>query len=77
MNINGICPYETPCGWCSKWDKKCDSKIGHFQGEPIDIPLVYARCFNCINYPKKIEGLCKKCNPRNNYAEFESKKEKG
>ena len=18
------CVYETPCGWCSKWDKKCD-----------------------------------------------------
>ncbi len=22
------CPYETPCGWCTKWDKKCDKKIG-------------------------------------------------
>lgn len=22
------CVYETPCGWCSKWDKKCDCKIG-------------------------------------------------
>lgn len=21
------CTYETPCGWCSKWDKKCDMKI--------------------------------------------------
>ena len=28
MNINGICTYETPCGWCTKWDKKCDKKIG-------------------------------------------------
>ena len=28
MNITGICPYETPCGWCTKWDKKCDKKIG-------------------------------------------------
>ena len=26
MNILGVCPYETPCGWCSKWDKKCDGK---------------------------------------------------
>lgn len=26
MNINGICNYETPCGWCSKWDKKCDNR---------------------------------------------------
>lgn len=24
------CVYETPCGWCSKWDKKCDSKIGEY-----------------------------------------------
>ena len=22
------CTYETPCGWCAKWDKKCDRKIG-------------------------------------------------
>ena len=21
------CCYRTPCGWCSKWDKKCDKKI--------------------------------------------------
>lgn len=21
------CVYETPCGWCSKWDKKCDRSI--------------------------------------------------
>lgn len=21
------CVYETPCGWCSKWDKKCDRNI--------------------------------------------------
>lgn len=20
------CTYETPCGWCTKWDKKCDCK---------------------------------------------------
>ena len=20
------CVYETPCGWCTKWDKKCDKK---------------------------------------------------
>lgn len=22
------CTYATPCGWCVKWDKKCDKKIG-------------------------------------------------
>ena len=21
------CTYKTPCGWCTKWDKKCDTKI--------------------------------------------------
>ena len=21
------CAYETPCGWCTKWDKQCDKKI--------------------------------------------------
>lgn len=21
------CTYKTPCGWCTKWDKKCDNKI--------------------------------------------------
>lgn len=26
------CTYSTPCGWCAKWDKKCDKKIGC--GEP-------------------------------------------
>ena len=22
------CTFSTPCGWCVKWDKKCDKKIG-------------------------------------------------
>ena len=21
------CTFVTPCGWCAKWDKKCDKKI--------------------------------------------------
>ena len=29
------CVYETPCQWCSKWDKKCDNKIGC---QPINDP---------------------------------------
>ncbi len=34
------CVYETPCGWCSKWDKECDKKISK-QGQrakckPVD-----------------------------------------
>lgn len=26
--IKAPCPYKTPCGWCSNWNKKCDRKIG-------------------------------------------------
>ena len=26
--ITMLCTYSTPCGWCCKWDKKCDKKIG-------------------------------------------------
>lgn len=27
MTGTNNCIYETPCGWCSKWDKECDKKI--------------------------------------------------
>lgn len=27
-SVRELCQYETPCGWCCKWDKKCDKKIG-------------------------------------------------
>lgn len=26
-SVKKPCTYETPCGWCTKWDKKCDNKI--------------------------------------------------
>jgi hypothetical protein len=28
------CTYSTPCGWCAKWDKKCDKKIGCGEDKP-------------------------------------------
>ena len=31
------CTYSTPCGWCTKWDKKCDKKIGH-DTPPLQLP---------------------------------------
>lgn len=37
MNITGICQYETPCGWCTKWDKKCDKKVGPERGHRVNI----------------------------------------
>lgn len=30
------CSYSTPCGWCTKWDKKCDKKIGNEPIKPYD-----------------------------------------
>lgn len=35
-SVKKSCPYELPCGWCTKWDKKCDKKIGC---EPPSIPM--------------------------------------
>ena len=49
MNIIGVCTYETPCGWCSKWDKKCDKKIGVFSNKSVNIPTVYKTCQDCEN----------------------------
>ena len=25
-SVKTTCTYETPCGWCTKWDKLCDKK---------------------------------------------------
>ena len=33
------CVYETPCGWCSKWDKECDKKI-HKPIESVNTAVV-------------------------------------
>lgn len=30
------CVYETPCGWCSKWDKKCNKRIGRITDQISD-----------------------------------------
>ena len=71
MNINGVCPYETPCGWCYKWDKKCDKKIGNEEpqrGLRVDdaIDFSYGKCFDC----KYDVGCDKECNPENKFKYF-------
>lgn len=30
------CIYETPCGWCTKWDKKCNNVCGIEKKYTID-----------------------------------------
>ena len=53
------CVYETPCGWCSKWDKKCNKKTPkrgqRIKCNPIDdaayIPNeneVKRNCHKCV-----------------------------
>ena len=34
--ITMLCTYVTPCGWCTKWDKKCDRKIGCNKNSDLD-----------------------------------------
>lgn len=36
-SVKKPCPYELPCGWCTKWDKKCDKKIGPERGQRVNI----------------------------------------
>ena len=40
------CIYETPCHWCSKWDKRCDCKIGVVTNSPT--PCTSYRDGRCI-----------------------------
>ncbi len=78
MNISGICPYETPCGWCSKWDKKCDKKIPErglrAKINPVDdtadISIIYGKCFSCTHNGWDMPQ-CKECNPENNFKYFQ------
>ena len=70
MNITGICPYETPCGWCTKWDKKCDRKVGC---EPKTRSIYSAPCRDCDNYDKNSQE-CIKCGTANNFQNFRQKR---
>lgn len=47
------CTYITPCGWCTKWDKKCDKKIScdHTPNQPKadnSLSLKDTRCYFCL-----------------------------
>lgn len=56
------CTYETPCGWCCKWDKKCDRKIG---GNTPSVTMPESEAQRIIDYvkagklpPLKEENTC-------------------
>ena len=70
------CVYETPCGWCSKWDKKCDKKTPE-RGQrakcnPIDdaalIKFVDQECdheWECTGmFTGGMTYICRKCYAR-------------
>lgn len=57
MNITGICPYETPCGWCTKWDKKCDKKIGGYPTVDTTDKTPTSNAKKTIDYIKSGKGL--------------------
>ena len=76
-----LCTYETPCGWCCMWDKKCDKKIDCGDDKPQRglrakaniyedaIDFLYGKCFDC----KYDAGCDKECNPENNFKYFQPK----
>lgn len=71
MNITGICTYETPCGWCTKWDKKCDKKIGSSNPSngAYDELFPCGRCVYNGNNPPK----CVECSSNNGFKHFKTK----
>ena len=74
MNIIGICPYETPCGWCSKWDKKCDKKMPErglrAKTKPVDDAM--KPCYNCQKQDWLVPE-CGECGVSNGFKYFEPK----
>ena len=67
------CVYETPCGWCSKWDKKCNKKTPkrgqRIKCNPIDDAFTNRMCQSESDHEWKITELssvgasymCRKC----------------
>jgi hypothetical protein len=53
-SVKKSCQYETPCGWCCKWDKKCDEKIGC---ESPSLPIPKSHAQKTIDYIKSGKGL--------------------
>lgn len=71
------CVYETPCGWCSKWDKKCDKKTPEQKQGKINLvddtaATVNKRCQSESDHEWECVGMstagsnyiCRKCYAR-------------
>ena len=57
------CIYETPCGWCTKWDKQCDKKMASNTNRP---------CPHCVHHERNVQ-LCHDCDTTNNFQHFQAK----
>ena len=60
------CVYETPCGWCSKWDEECDKKISSTININIYNPIDRLDCSHewapmTSNSGTGIIYICRKC----------------
>lgn len=84
-SVKKLCPYELPCGYCTKWDKKCDKKIGceNTENSKEEFAINYLGkwvksdnpCLECVHYGWNM-SQCRECKPpRNNYKYFERKKD--
>jgi hypothetical protein len=78
-SVKKSCPYELPCGWCTKWDKKCDKKIGCYPtvSEKVQKKTVFEtqKCSPCSNCAEneKIFSLCAECGGAPDYKYFKQK----
>ena len=60
------CTYETPCGWCAKWDKKCDQKIEKKENRYGNL---FKPCYDCL-YSFVSSPLCNECDIENGFKGF-------
>ena len=74
---NKDCAYSTPCGWCTKWDKKCDKKIPErgLRAKANIIDETVRPCNECDHKGWDMPQ-CKECNIANGFKYFERKKTK-
>ena len=69
MMLGEPCRYITDCGWCWKWDKKCDKKIGSTSEAP---KKTQSPCLRCESYEYG-DPKCPTCK-KEGYKYFEEKR---
>ena len=65
------CIYETPCGWCTKWNKKCDSSLPE-RGQRAKAGILdesFNPCNNCESNGWDMPE-CRECNIGNGFKYY-------